>query len=112
MTEIHIHHESGAVVVWRGQPADLFAMRQRVEENFAKTPLPNGVTRRGLVRSMLEDGLPADPQGTLNAVEVLVAWSLANGEDPEGSPPGWLTRYVGETDLISGSRSRGPRSAW
>jgi hypothetical protein len=49
MVTIRIHHETGALVVWRGdKPSDLADMRQEVERNFARTPLPPGVTRQAL----------------------------------------------------------------
>jgi hypothetical protein len=97
MPEIRLHHESGALVVWRGSPADLFAARQHFRRSFVN-PRP-GRTSTGVVRGILKHGLPNTQTAGIAAVEFLLAWALESGEDPEGSPPGWLHRYVGECDL-------------
>jgi hypothetical protein len=97
MPEIRLHHESGALVIWRGSPADLFAARQQFREGL--TRLPPRETSTSTVHGLLKRGLPNTTTAGIAAVEFLLAWALENSEDPVGKPPGWLRRYVGECDL-------------
>jgi hypothetical protein len=97
MPEIRLHHESDALVIWRGSPTDLFAARQRFRTSFVN-PRP-GRTSTGVVHAILKRGLPNTQTAGIAAVDFLLAWALESGEDPKGSPPGWLHRYVGEFDL-------------
>jgi hypothetical protein len=88
MANIRIHHQSGELIVWQGEPADLLAARKRIQRSW-KT-LPPGKTPTDLVRSiLLGAGLPDNPKLAAAYIEAVVVYALDRQ----------LKQYAGETDL-------------